>query len=47
MILADNEQYLKRKLTSLVNAFEYDEVTNVSNSSSVSNAKVCEHTDNC
>ncbi|CAB4038900.1 Hypothetical predicted protein, partial [Paramuricea clavata] len=47
IILDDNEQYLKRKLSSLVNTFECDEVTNVSNSSSVSKVKVCEHTDNC
>jgi hypothetical protein len=47
IILADNEQYLKRKLSCLVNTFECDEATNVSNSSSVSKAKVCEHTDNC
>ena len=47
IILADNEQYLKRKLSCLVNIFECDEATNVRNSSSVSKAKVCEHTDNC
>jgi hypothetical protein len=40
--LADNEQYLKRKLSCLVNTFECDEATNVSNSSSVSKAKVCD-----
>jgi hypothetical protein len=43
IILADNEQYLIRKLSSLVNTFECVEATNVSNSSSVSKAKVCEH----